>query len=168
MEAPNTIEQLKKQIDKQKEEINYLKEAIRELESEKIVFSDIRSKILKDEPPEFKKTIKKFLNENENIKIFTRLLYRKTRDGDTADDFKKYCTDKKNTLTIIKLIDGKIIGGYTSLPWNNYTDIYNFDSESFLFNQYAKYPKKLKEFNLFVVEKNMDGGVMLLDLETTI
>ena len=62
MEAPNTIEQLKNQIDKQKEEINYLKEAIRELESEKIVFSDIRSKILKDEPPEFKKTIKKFLN----------------------------------------------------------------------------------------------------------
>ena len=54
------------------------------------------------------------------------------------------------------------------MPWNNYTDTNNFDSESFLFNQYAKYPKKLKEFNLFVVEKNMDGGVMLLDLETTI
>ena len=142
MEAPNTIEELKNQINKQKEEINSLKEMIRELQSEKIDFFDIRSEILKNEPPEFKKNIKKYLNENENIKIMTKLLYRKTRDGDTANDFKKYCTEKKNTLTIIKLIDGKIIGGYTSLPWNNYTDTNSFDSESFLFNQYAKYPKR--------------------------
>ena len=61
MEAPNTIEELKNQINKQKEEINCLKEMIRELQSEKIDFSDIRSEILKNEPPEFKKNIKKYL-----------------------------------------------------------------------------------------------------------
>ena len=38
METQNTIEQLKKQIDKQKEEIDYLKESIRELESKKKFF----------------------------------------------------------------------------------------------------------------------------------
>ena len=145
METQNTIEELKKQIDKQKGEINYLKESIRELESEKTNFSEIRSKILKNESPDFKKNIQKYLNDNNNIQIFSKLLYRKTRDGDTADDFKKYCTDKKNTLTIIQLSDGKILGGYTSLPWNNHTDVYNYDSESFLFNQYAKYPKRKKD-----------------------
>ena len=77
METQNTIEQLKKQIDKQKEEIDYLKESIRELESEKKVFYEIRSKILKNEPPDFKKNIKKYLNENEHIQIFAKLLYRK-------------------------------------------------------------------------------------------
>ena len=58
METQNTIEQLKKQIDKQKEEIDYLKESIRELESEKKVFYEIRSKILKNESPDFKKILK--------------------------------------------------------------------------------------------------------------
>ena len=149
METQNTIEQLKKQIDKQKEEIDYLKESIRELESEKKVFSDVRSKILKNESPDFKKNIKKYLNENEHIQIFAKLLYRKTRDGDTADDFKKYCTDKKNTLTIIQLSDGKILGGYTSLPWNNNSNVCT-DSESFLFNQYAKYPKRIKNIQSII------------------
>ena len=82
------------------------------------------------------------MNENDHIQIFAKLLYRKTRDGDTADDFKKYCTDKKNTLTIIQLSDGKILGGYTSLPWNNRTDVYNYDSESFLFNQLLNIQKE--------------------------
>ena len=74
MESSNIIEQLKKQIDKQKEEINYLKESIRELESEKTSFSEIRSKILKNESADFKKNLQKYLNENDKVNIFAKLL----------------------------------------------------------------------------------------------
>ena len=135
-------------IKNQKEEIELLKERIRELESSPIDFSYIRSLILKEEYPEFKNNIKKYLTENKTCnKIFTRLLYRKTRDGDTAEIFKKFCLNIKDTLTIIKLCDGKVIGGYTSLPWNDYTDVNNFDIESFLFNQYSKFPKTIKDIH---------------------
>ena len=47
-------------IKNQKEEIELLKERIRELESSPIDFSFIRSLILKKEYPEFKNNIKKY------------------------------------------------------------------------------------------------------------
>ena len=56
---------------------------------------------------------------------------------------------KKNTLTIIQLSDGKILGGYTSLPQNNNSNVCT-DSESFLFNQYAKYPKRIKDIQSII------------------
>lgn len=133
-------------IKNQKEEIELLKERIRDLESSPIDYSYIRSIILNEEYPELKNNIKNYLTEIKNSnKLLTRLLYRKTRDGDTTEIFKKFCLNIKNTLTIIKLKDGKIVGGFTSLPWNDFTDTNNYDIESFLFNQYKKFPKIIKE-----------------------
>ena len=145
MEKQNNINFLEL-IKNQKEEIELLKERIRDLESSPIDFSYIRSIILKEEYPELKNNIKNYLTEGKNSnKLLTRLLYRKTRDGDTTEIFKKFCSNIKNTLTIIKLKDGKIIGGFTSLPWNDFTDVKSYDKESFLFNQYKKFPKIIKE-----------------------
>ena len=145
MEKQNNINLLE-WIKNQKEEIELLKERIRDLESSPIDFSYIRSIILKEEYPELKNNIKNYLTEGKNSnKLLTRLLYRKTRDGDTTEIFKKFCSNIKNTLTIIKLKDGKIIGGFTSLPWNDFTDVKSYDIESFLFNQYKKFPKIIKE-----------------------
>ena len=133
-------------IKNQKEEIELLKERIRDLESSPIDYSYIRSIILKEEYPELKNNIKNYLTEIKNSnKLLTRLLYRKTRDGDTTEIFKKFCLNIKNTLTIIKLKDGKNVGGFTSLPWNDFTDTNNYDIESFLLNQYKKFPKIIKE-----------------------
>ena len=83
-----------------------------------------------------KKKIKKYL---------PNLLYRKTRDGSKWSNFKEKCSNYENTLTIIKLENKKIIGNFTTLPWSGQKNKY--DIESFLFNQYEKFPKTRKEID---------------------
>mmetsp|Transcript_43337 Transcript_43337/g.77884 ORF Transcript_43337/g.77884 Transcript_43337/m.77884 type:complete len:825 (+) Transcript_43337:202-2676(+) len=46
------------------------------------------------------------------------LLYRSTRDGQSALDFHSRCDNKGCTLTIVETIDGLIVGGYSNTPWN--------------------------------------------------
>ena len=53
-----------------------------------------------------------------NRKFITELLFRKSRDGSTPNDFHNKCDNKGITLTIIEIIEGIKFGGYTELYWD--------------------------------------------------
>jgi hypothetical protein len=48
-----------------------------------------------------------------------KLLYRGTRDGFHSGDFYVHCSDRANTLTIVKTTRGFVFGGFTPLKWQN-------------------------------------------------
>ena len=60
--------------------------------------------------------IKTWLN---NRKFNSELLYRKTRDGSTPNDFLNRCDNKGITITFIETTKGYKFGGYTELQWDN-------------------------------------------------
>ena len=47
------------------------------------------------------------------------LLYRGTRDGQTAEAFHSKCDSKGCTLTVIETTCGKVIGGYSNTAWSS-------------------------------------------------
>ena len=70
---------------------------------------------------------------NKNSKIKTQLLYRKSKDGDSIDTFHKLCDNKGSTLTLIKVNNKNIFGGYTPLDWDEKSG-YKCDNETFIFS----------------------------------
>ena len=85
---------------------------------------------------------------NSKNTIEAKLLYRKTKDGDSYDIFHKLCDNQGPTLIIIKSIEGFIIGGYTTLDWDNYSR-WKKDDDTFLFSltNNKKYNKTEKSKN---------------------
>ena len=70
-----------------------------------------------------------------NLKIVnTELLYRKSKDGDSYETFHKLCDNQGINLILIKSNEGFIIGGYTPLNWDSYTNDWKKDNDTFLFN----------------------------------
>ena len=72
-----------------------------------------------------------------NRKFKTELLYRKSRDGSTPNDFHNKCDNKGITITFIETTKGYIFGGYTELAWDqsgsekkdNSTFIFSFNNK---------------------------------------
>ena len=60
-------------------------------------------------------------------------IYTATEDGDKADDFHRLCDGNTNIIVLIKTKDGKKIGGYTSIGFNNYNQS-NLDDTAFIFS----------------------------------
>jgi len=81
---------------------------------------------------------------NKNIKNAT-LLYRGTRDGDTAKSFHDKCDNKGPTLTLCKEKNGIIFGGYTEAEWDSEKSHPKFDKNSFIFS--VTYNKKFLSKN---------------------
>jgi len=75
----------------------------------------------------------------KNINITTKLLFRKSEngdsfdDGDSFDEFHRLCDNKGKTLVLIEGKEGFIIGGYTTKNWDKSGDWYK-DDGSFLFS----------------------------------
>lgn len=77
-------------------------------------------------PPQFDSNIASleeldFITQNirkygNNIKY--NLLYRGSRDGDSAQTFHNFCDRAKCSLTLIKATNGTRFGGYTTKGWN--------------------------------------------------
>ena len=59
--------------------------------------------------------IKTWINNRE---FYSELLYRKTRDGSTPNDFHNRCDNKGITITFIETTKGYKFGGYTELEWD--------------------------------------------------
>jgi len=77
----------------------------------------------------------------------TDLLYRASRDGFNPDNFYEKCEGKSNTVVVVKVKDGDLIGGYVSIPWFEFDVVYddvNRDENAFLFSLTQKklYPIK--------------------------
>jgi len=78
-----------------------------------------------------------------NIKS-AALLYKVSVDGAEAKVFHEKCDNRGPTLTLVKLDDNHIFGGYNPLSWIN-EFMYNQTQESFLFSiSDGKYRKPLK------------------------
>lgn len=61
------------------------------------------------------------------------LCYRKSQHGSSSATFHLLCDRRGPTVTIIKLSNGKIMGGYTGYPWS--TDLsFHVDDTAFLFS----------------------------------
>ena len=77
--------------------------------------------------------LKKVYTKYSNINIGLSLLYRATKDGDSASDFHSKCDKSKNTLTIVKTKKGLRFGGFTSATWEG-SDIDKSDKNAFCFS----------------------------------
>ena len=75
-------------------------------------------------------SLKKWIDK-PNIKF--ELLYRLSRDGKEYETFHKLCDNKGNTLLIVKLGDGNILGGFTTQNWDNAMS-WKYDENSFVFS----------------------------------
>ena len=92
------------------------------------IFND--SKIVGDKI-EYGINLINWINSKNQIKA--KLLYRKSRDGDTFDIFHQLCDNKGPTITLIRSSEGFIFGGYTPLSWYNHSN-WKDDEQSFLFS----------------------------------
>ena len=93
-----------------------------------ILFSD--SKII-GENENYKERIIGWINSEK--KINSKLLYRKSRDGDEYEIFHKLCDNKGPTLILIESYEGFIIGGYTPLNWDKRSG-WMKDNDTFVFS----------------------------------
>ena len=75
--------------------------------------------------------IKKFFYfKKKNLKF--SVIYKATVDGDSAINFHKKVDGIGPIIIIVKTVDHKIIGGYTSKPWSSSNKV-QMDSDAFLF-----------------------------------
>ena len=91
--------------------------------------------------------IKNWISPNNNISF--KLLYRATRDGDSFNNFHSKCNDAPN-ISFIKTDNGKVIGGYTTLPWKIEDTSFLLDKEAFIFSIDSK-----EKYNL---NQNLNGN----------
>ena len=77
-----------------------------------------------------------YLNQWINLRegpFKTKLLFRKSINGNSFDAFHRLCDNQGKTIVLIQTKDGLIIGGYTSKDWNTSGNWYK-DDQSFLFS----------------------------------
>ena len=73
-----------------------------------------------------KKNLNKFIKK-------VKLLYRASRDGESATNFHTKCNGKSNTVTFVKTKNGKKFGGFANSPWNS-NGSWISDSNVFVFS----------------------------------
>lgn len=83
------------------------------------------------------------------------LIYRATENGDSPESFHKYCDKKGPTLTLIKLSDKNILGGYLSKNWEEEISD-SYDDNIFYINvtKKKKYTKKNGVITSYEYDKN--------------
>ena len=123
------INELKKIIKEQNNEIIGLKEKVDQLEyfvRDLLIFKNditgkiclkIHSKIV--DSYLYVVMLKNWINatENSNKNIRTKLLYKLSKDGDSIDTFHKLCDNISPTLVLVETKEGRKFGGYTTCIW---------------------------------------------------
>ena len=85
---------------------------------------------------DFENKLINYIKESETYKdkiISFKLLYKASIDGDLASSFHNKVDNKGSILVIIKTIEERIIGGFSSKSWSS-KNIYIEDDEAFLFS----------------------------------
>jgi len=104
----------------------------KEYKEKKIKIRNLNSLIIIDNE-KYNMTLKNWINPNLEVKA--ELLYRLSRDGNEYQTFHNLCDNKGVTLTLFKLNDGNIMGGYTTKDWENHSSgIWKQDQSAFLFS----------------------------------
>jgi len=130
MQKYNNSKSLKIEIDVDKEE-NQIIESIKtfgKVYLSGIVFSD---SLIINGNDIYIENIIKWINSEKKIK--TKLLYRKSKDGDDYETFHRLCDNKGPTLILIKSKEGFIVGGYTPLNWDEHSGWIK-DDQTFVFS----------------------------------
>ena len=129
------MNEMKKEINNNKNEIKKLKEIYNKYLKDKFVLDAIDSKILKNNE-ELNLISNRIKNTDllKNKKIRYELLYRGTRDGMMPNFFHQKCNGVSPTISIIKTTKGLTFGGYAEKTWENHNGIWIDDNNSFLFS----------------------------------
>ena len=124
------INELNKKIEKQNEKINYLQKIIENNNNKNIpgIFDD---SLIINKNKNYISYLKKWISPNDHFT--TQLLFRKSKNGDSFNEFHRLCDNKGKTLVLIEGEEGFIIGGYTTKDWNKSEKWYK-DNDSFLFS----------------------------------
>ena len=123
-ELINKIENLKEIINGNKNNI-----IIQKKENIQIIFND---SIIISKNKNYISNLNKWINQREG-KFNTKLLFRKSINGNSYNEFHRLCDNQGKTLLLIQTDNNLIIGGYTTKDWNTSGKWYN-DEKSFLFS----------------------------------
>ena len=142
----NKINELNYKIENLKEIINEIK--IRnnhpKLEINKSNFND---SLILNKNNNYISNLNKWINQRES-QFKTKLLFRKSINGNSYNEFHRLCDKQGKTLVLIQTDNNLIIGGYTSKDWDT-SGNWHKDNESFLFSlTYGK---------IFPIKKNSDA-----------
>ena len=101
---------------KQESELDDLYNSIK---SFRIILSDdyFQDSLILENNYIYRYRLKEWIDSSNNIS--TKLLFRKSRDGDEYSTFHNLCDNKGATVVLIKGTEGFIIGGYTPLNWKS-------------------------------------------------
>ena len=93
------------------------------------IFGKVNSKKFESNIVFDEELVESWLNNRE---FNSELLYRKSRDGSTPDDFHNKCDNKGITITFIETTKGYKFGGYTELNWDK--SGFKKDKSTFIFS----------------------------------
>ena len=110
----NNQGKLEERVKNLENEIKTLKNIIESKKEDKII--NLNSLIIGNND-EYNIYIKKWIDSNSKIKA--ELLYRLSTNGNEYTKFHELCDNKCNTLLLVKLADGNILGGFTTQNWDN-------------------------------------------------
>ena len=139
------INQLLKKIN-DLEEINKNLEAKNQMLEEKYQSLEKKLEEIYNYLPIFKKEKEKENNEKEkDLQIIKNwiapgkevkldLIFKKSRDGDKAKDFHKFCDNKKKTLILIETKEGRKFGGFSYNEWNHSNGNWKNNKNDFVFS----------------------------------
>ena len=123
-ELNNKIENLKEIIEGYKNDINIPKN-----ENIQSIFSD---SLIINKNKNYISNLNNWINQREG-KFNTKLLFRKSINGNSFNEFHRLCDNQGKTLVLIQTDNNLIIGGYTTKDWNT-SEIWYKDDKSFLFS----------------------------------
>lgn len=137
------VSQLLKKVNILEEKNKFLEQKIKILEEnniklerkiEEIYFYFPISERKKEKEKEIElERIKNWIAPGKKVQL--NLIFKKSRDGDTSEDFHKYCDNIKKTLILIETKEGRKFGGFTYNYWNNSSSqVWNGNKEDFVFS----------------------------------
>ena len=139
----NKIKELNDKIENLKEIINEIKDSKNQpkIENAKTIFND---SLILNKNNDYISNLNKWINQREG-QFKTQLLFRKSINGNSFNDFHRLCDNQGKTLVLIQTLNNLIIGGYTSKDWDTSEKWYK-DDKSFLFS--------LTKGRIFPIKKN--------------
>ena len=129
------IENQNKQIELQNKQINELQKKLEENNDCKKHLNTLNifdDSVIINQNQNYILNLKKWISPDSTC-FTTKLLFRKSIDGDSFKEFHRLCDHKGKTLVLIKGEEGFIIGGYTTVDWDTSGKWYK-DDKSFLFS----------------------------------
>ena len=134
----NQINELSSKIEKQNIQIIELQKKLEEKnksDSKNIKINNnniFNDSIIINNNMDYISNLEKWISPDNKL-FSTKLLFRKSVNGDSFKEFHNLCDKKGKTLVLIKAEEGFIIGGYTTCDWDTSEKWYK-DDNSFLFS----------------------------------